>query len=173
MDEQVIGQGFITVDTVENTDMDTLTPVVNPEPFTDIVPVETGLFHEPPLGGVNVAVTPIEGMIYHADIISETITREVPPIRNVGSLAALLNREESEHFRTRWNEIQSTFVDEPRSAVQQADVLVSEVIEQITQMFTNEHSSLEVQWNQGKEVSTEDLRKTLQRYRSFFNRLVV
>jgi hypothetical protein len=173
MNEQIIGQGFMAVDTVENTDMDTLIPVVNPEPFTDQVPVETALFHEPPLEGVNVAVAPVEGMIYHEDITSETFTREVPPIKNVGSLAALLNREESEHFRTRWNEIQSTFVDEPRSAVQQADGLVSDVIEQITQMFTNEHSSLEVQWNQGKEVSTEDLRKALQRYRSFFNRLVV
>jgi hypothetical protein len=105
--------------------------------------------------------------------MGETITHEVPVGTNAGSLAALLNREESEHLRTRWNEIQGTFVDEPRSAVKQADVLVSEVIEEITQMFTTEHSSLEAQWNQGNEVSTEDLRKALQRYRSFFNRLVV
>ena len=59
------------------------------------------------------------------------------------------------------------------AAVQQADALVSEVIEQITQTFTNEHSSLKNQWNQGNDISTEDLRKALQRYRSFFNRLVV
>jgi hypothetical protein len=84
-----------------------------------------------------------------------------------------LGREESEHFRTRWNEIQGKFVDDPRAAVQQADALVSEVIEQITQMFANEHSSLEGRWNRNSDVSTEDLRKTLQRYRSFFNRLVV
>jgi len=64
-------------------------------------------------------------------------------------------------------------VDEPRSAVQQADGLVSEVVEQITQMFASEHSSLEDQWKQGNDVSTEDLRKALQRYRAFFNRLVV
>ena len=51
--------------------------------------------------------------------------------------------------------------------------LVSEVIEKITHSFTNEHSSLVNQWNQGNDVSTEDLRKALQRYRSFFNRLVV
>jgi hypothetical protein len=50
---------------------------------------------------------------------------------------------------------------------------VSEVVEKITQMFTNEHSSLESQWKQGNDVSTEDLRKALQHYRSFFNRLVV
>lgn len=90
-----------------------------------------------------------------------------------GSVAALLNHEESEHFRTLWNEIQGRFVDEPRSAVQQADALVSDVIEKITQMFANEHNSLEEQWKDGNDVSTEDLRKALQHYRSFFNRLVV
>ncbi len=106
--------------------------------------------------------------------MAEAITHEAPTIAtNAGSSAALLGREESEHFRTRWNEIQGKFVDEPRSAVQQADALVSEVVEQITQMFAHEHSSLESQWNQSADVSTEDLRQALQRYRSFFNRLVV
>ncbi len=104
----------------------------------------------------------------------ETIAHEeATTSTNAGSLTALLDHEESEHLRTRWNEIQGKFVDEPRSAVQQADTLVSEVIEKITQMFANEHSSLEGQWNQGNDVSTEDLRKALQHYRSFFNRLVV
>ena len=60
------------------------------------------------------------------------VTHEAPIDTNVGSSAALLDLEESEHFRTRWNEIQGKFVDEPRSAVQQADALVSEVIEKIT-----------------------------------------
>ena len=92
---------------------------------------------------------------------------------NTGSLTALLNQEQSVFFRTRWNEIQGNFVDEPRSSVQQADALVSEVIEQITEMFSSEHGTLESQWKQGNDVSTEDLRKALQHYRSFFNRLVV
>jgi hypothetical protein len=92
---------------------------------------------------------------------------------STGSLAALLNHEESEHFRKLWNDIQGKFVDEPRSAVQQADALVSDVIKKITKLFANEHSSLEAQWKEGKDVSTEDLRKVLQHYRSFFNRLVV
>ena len=64
-------------------------------------------------------------------------------------------------------------MDEPRSAVQQADALVSEVIEQISQIFAKEHSSLQSQWRQGDDASTEDLRKALQHYRSFFNRLVI
>jgi len=110
---------------------------------------------------------------YKAPMV-ETITHDAPIGANVvGAPAALLSREESEHFRTRWNEIQGKFVDEPRAAVQQADALVSEVIGQITQLFAKEHSSLEVQWNQGNDVSTEDLRKALQSYRSFFKRLVV
>jgi hypothetical protein len=89
------------------------------------------------------------------------------------STTKLLLREDSEHFRTRWNEIQQKFVDEPRDAVQQADALVSEVVDQITRMFATEHGTLEGQWKQGNDVSTEDLRKALQHYRSFFNRLVV
>jgi hypothetical protein len=100
----------------------------------------------------------------------ETITRRVA---TTASPTALLELEESGRLRARWSEIQGQFVDEPRSAVQQADSLVSEVIEQITRVFASERSSLESQWKRGGEVSTEDLRKALQQYRSFFNRLVV
>ena len=88
-----------------------------------------------------------------------------------GDVAALPNSDESEHFRTLWNEIQGKFVDEPRAAVQHADTLVSELIEKITQQFANEHSSLERQWKDSMDASTEDLRQAFQRYRSFFNRL--
>jgi hypothetical protein len=104
--------------------------------------------------------------------IAETVTTSPAPISTNAS-APLLSHEESEHFRKHWNEIQGKFVDDPRVAVQEADALVTEVIEQISQMFDFEHTSLEGQWNQGNDVSTEDLRKALQRYRSFFNRLVV
>jgi hypothetical protein len=97
-----------------------------------------------------------------------------PPLEtNAGSPESLLSPVDSEHFRTRWSQIQGRFVDEPRSAVQQADALVAEVIEQITQSFASEISSLEAQWKDGKDVSTEDLRQALQHYRSFFNRLMV
>jgi len=110
---------------------------------------------------------------YTAPLSEKAMTHEAPAGSDVGSLAALLNREESERFRTRWNAIQGRFVDDPRSAVQQADELVTEVVEQITHMFSKVHGELEVQWNQGNDVYTEDLRKALQHYRSFFNRLVV
>ena len=164
---------FDNPDMVERTDKDTNNPVANSDPFTDKVPGDAALVPETPMGETFVHETPMGETVVHETPMVETIVHEAPISTNAGSLASLLKPEEAERFRTRWNEIQSKFVDEPRSAVQQADALVSEVIEQITQMFASEHSSLEGQWNQGSDVSTEDLRKALQRYRSFFNRLVV
>jgi hypothetical protein len=170
-------------DIVERTDKDMNSPEVNSDPFADKVPVDTDLIHEASMGETEVHETPmgetivqetsIEETVVHETPIGETITHETPIGTNAGSSVSLLNREESEQFRTRWNEIQGKFVDEPRSAVEQADELVTEVIELITEMFNNEHRSLEAQWNKGNDVSTEDLRIALQRYRSFFNSLVV
>ena len=170
-------------DMVERTDKDMNNPEVNPDPFADKVPVDADLIHEASMGETEVHETPmgetivqetsIEETVVHETPMGETITHETPIGTNAGASASLLNREESENFRTRWNEIQGKFVDEPRSAVEQADELVSEVIELITEMFNNEHRSLEAQWNKGNDVSTEDLRIALQRYRSFFNSLVV
>jgi hypothetical protein len=168
-----MNEQFNTSDFVERTDQDMNNPAVNSDPFAEKIPVDVAPVQETPMGGTVAVGTPMDETIVHEVPIGETITHEAPIGTNAGSSAALLSREESEHYRTRWNEIQGKFVDEPRSAVQQADALVSEVIEQITQMFGNEHSSLEGQWNQGNDVSTEDLRKALQHYRSFFNRLVV
>ena len=38
--------------------------------------------------------------------------------------------------------------------------------------FSDERERLEGQWDQGSDVSTEDLRVALTRYRSFFDRLL-
>ena len=190
---------FSTYNIAQRADEDTNSLVVNSDPLNDEVLEDAALIHETPMSGTDAAIGPVnepladEIPMYETPIqqeiqmgafavespMDETIvhgestTHKTPIATNAGPSAALLNREESEHFRMRWNEIQGMFVDEPRTAVQQADVLVSEVIEQITQMFANEHSSLEGQWNQGNDASTEDLRMALQHYRSFFNRMVV
>lgn len=84
----------------------------------------------------------------------------------------LMSGDSAEKLRSRWTTIQTGFVDEPRSAVEQADSLVAEVMKQIAETFATERSKLEAQWSQGENVSTEDLRLALQRYRSFFNRLL-
>jgi hypothetical protein len=85
---------------------------------------------------------------------------------------ALMRDEEAEEFRVRWNEIQVGFVDEPRLAVKEADSLVAELMKQLAELFSRERSQLEAQWGRGDDVSTEELRLALKRYRSFFNRLL-
>jgi hypothetical protein len=75
-------------------------------------------------------------------------------------------------LRARWNEIQASFVDEPRRAVEQADGLVADAIKRLAESFAQERARLEGQWDRGGDVSTEDLRQALQRYRSFFSRLL-
>jgi hypothetical protein len=84
----------------------------------------------------------------------------------------LFPENESTNFRSRWTEIQAAFVDEPRRAVEQADALVAEVIKRLASSFADERSKLEGQWGRGDNVSTEDLRVALQRYRAFFDRLL-
>jgi hypothetical protein len=84
----------------------------------------------------------------------------------------LFPENEANNFRTRWTEIQTGFVDEPRRAVEQADALVAEVIKRLANSFAEERSKLEGQWGRGDDVSTEDLRVSLRRYRSFFDRLL-
>ena len=84
----------------------------------------------------------------------------------------LFPNEELVGYRTRWESIQTGFVDQPRAAVEQADALVSQVMTRLTEVFTRERSMLEAQFTKGDNVSTEDLRIALTRYRSFFHRLL-
>ena len=77
-----------------------------------------------------------------------------------------------EQLRERWLSIQSRFVDDPREAVQQADGLVTDVIQRLTRTFEETKESLETQLGEAEDVSTEDLRVGLQRYRTFFERLL-
>jgi hypothetical protein len=86
--------------------------------------------------------------------------------------AALLPRDQGSEFQGRWESIQTTFVDDPRSAVENADALVAELMQLLADGFARERERLEGQWSRGEDVSTEDLRVVLQRYRSFFRRLL-
>jgi hypothetical protein len=84
----------------------------------------------------------------------------------------LFSESEMGDFRTQWSKVQTGFVDEPRRAVEEADKLVASVMQRLAEGFANERSGLEKQWDRGDNVSTEDLRLALQRYRSFFDRLL-
>ncbi|MEV6580352.1 hypothetical protein AB0M92_19550 [Streptomyces sp. NPDC051582] len=84
----------------------------------------------------------------------------------------LLDGKEAEEYRTTWREIQGRFVDDPQEAVRSADTLVAEVMQTLARSFADHKQTLVDQWGRGEEVATEDLRLALQRYRSFFNRLL-
>ena len=75
-------------------------------------------------------------------------------------------------LRARWAGVQAAFVDNPKDCVQKADVLVSDLVEQLTTGFAQARSHLEEQWSRGEEASTEDLRLALMHYREFFERLL-
>jgi hypothetical protein len=86
--------------------------------------------------------------------------------------AQLLSDDELQTIVTRWREIQAGFVDEPRRAVGEADALVTHLMGRLAEVFASERERLESRWSQQDDVSTEDLRQGLRRYRSFFERLL-
>jgi len=89
-----------------------------------------------------------------------------------GSHASLLDDGELQNMTMRWKDIQAEFVDEPTTAVREADALVAELMQRLATMFAYERADLEKRWAGGNQVSTEELRQGLRLYRSFFERLL-
>ncbi len=92
--------------------------------------------------------------------------------RESSTAEVLFADDELEELRGRWAGVQAAFVDDPKDCVQKADVLVSDLVEQLTTGFAGARSRLEEQWARGEEASTEDLRVALMHYREFFERLL-
>jgi len=86
--------------------------------------------------------------------------------------APLFGEEELGGYRTRWSAIQTGFVDEPKKAVEEADSLVAELMKRLADGFSEERRQLEERWERADQVSTEELRLAMRRYRSFFERLL-
>lgn len=103
---------------------------------------------------------------------TETDVNEEQGTRGVTETTALFPDDQLRDLQARWNDIQTGFVDEPRSAVERADGLVASTMQQLAEAFSKERSKLEQQWDRGDNISTEDLRVAFQRYRSFFRRLL-
>jgi hypothetical protein len=126
-------------------------------------PTESGPGHGEPMHDDSVTSTPV------APSQPDTTGRSAdvqPPSDE------LLFAADTSGLRSRWDDIQADFVDDPADCVQKADSLVAEVVEQVTAEFSAARSRLEEQWARGEQASTEDLRLALQRYREFFQRLL-
>ena len=89
-----------------------------------------------------------------------------------GGDVALLDPQAAEDMRRRWSDTQARFVDDPREAVQTADGLVAELMQTLARGFAAHKGELEEHWRSGGDPDTEQLRQALQRYRSFFDRLL-
>ena len=117
-------------------------------------------------------ITPPPANFQLANVASQSATGAAVARAREEEKVALFIANEANELRGRWDGIQVGFVDEPRKAVQEADALVSATISRLAEMFAAERQKLEQQWDRSENVSTEDLRLALQRYRSFFTRLL-
>jgi hypothetical protein len=117
-----------------------------------------------------------ESRLSTADLVAANGTRDSSG--PTGAQAAqepnlpLFAHHDAQDFRSRWEKIQIGFVDEPRAAVVNADELVANVIKRLAEVFAGERQKLEAEWAKTDNVSTEELRVALRRYRSFFDRLL-
>lgn len=102
-----------------------------------------------------------------------------------------LSREDKERFAMEWQGIQARFVDDPAGAVEEADVLITDVMqkqgypvgdfEQRTADLSVEHASALRDYREAHslalaqrrgEASTDDLRNAMIHYRALFNDLL-
>jgi hypothetical protein len=114
-----------------------------------------------------------EEQLRREQIAEDRVVENQSPAKTMDEgLEPLFEDESARKFRSRWQIIQGKFVDDPRDSVKQADDLVADIIKSVTMNFADRRISLEKQWNSGENISTEDMRQALKRYRSFFERLL-
>ena len=100
------------------------------------------------------------------------VAQEDGTTRDIPERNPLFPDTELNGFRQQWQEAQTQFVDDPKNAVRRADELVATLMKRLAEVFATEREKLEHDWDKGEEVSTEDLRQAIRRYRSFFDRLL-
>jgi hypothetical protein len=131
--------------------------------------------HDEPLSTSDLAATRTEpsAEAIEQDRAEPRFERDESAARDDGAeVGSLLPQQDETDLRARWEEIQTRFVDDPRRAVEEADALVAGVMKSLAEGFAQAREQLEGQWSRGEDAGTEDLRVALQRYRSFFQRLL-
>ena len=146
---------------------------MNTEPLTEPRRNDTQPLPSPGMAGVAPArpepisnqtdVDRARGAVAHESAVGNQPEEDSAPLFEQGAL---------ETFRSSWGAIQTGFVDNPGRAVKQADELVAAVMKRLAEVFADERANLEQAWAKGDDVSTEDLRVALRRYRSFLDRLL-
>jgi hypothetical protein len=104
-------------------------------------------------------------------LVEERVHDDDPLVEEVHEPAGLGSAGDQERFVVRWQEIQAGFVDEPRRAVEDADALVVDMMDRLARMLASERERLG-SFGETAQVSTEDLRQGLQRYRALYEWLL-
>jgi hypothetical protein len=104
------------------------------------------------------------------DSAAAPFASSVPPAAEPGPAPAGPVARDGTSPDTRWQAIQSMFVDDPRSSLERAAGLVDDSVESIVMSVEEQQHSLLSAW-QGDDAGTEELRTTLRQYRAFWNRL--
>jgi hypothetical protein len=147
-----------------------LTQGRSPDLATDVEPGEEPLQQDS--GRHEVTATGTDPDLASINVPGVQAAADVGTADTATKAGHLLAADDAEAFRARWTDVQHGFVDAPRQAVEQADGLVAELMQHLAKTFADERGRLEGQWDQGGDVSTEDLRTAFQRYRLFFERLL-
>jgi hypothetical protein len=99
------------------------------------------------------------------------VARSGRPIDSSDGLEPLFTDPVAAEFRSRWDEVQRGFVDDPGQAVKAGDELVTQVIQSLAQSFSAQRRQFDGNVEAERD-STENLRIALRRYRSLFERLL-
>jgi hypothetical protein len=121
------------------------------------------LANDEPVGITREGATPGEAVC---------VERSPENANRVQDSSSFFSSAETQAFRSRWNNIQVSFVDDPASAVDEANTLVSDAIEHVKQAFTAQRQSRDQTSDQNQRDSTEERRLLLRRYRTLVERLV-
>jgi hypothetical protein len=106
------------------------------------------------------------------DLSAAASTRDRAAIQTAPSNGAdrfeLFSGSDIDGYRRRWDELQAGFVDDPRAAADQADMLIGELVDRVSQRRRQLHD----EFGGRTEGDTESMRVAIQQYRAFFHVLV-
>jgi hypothetical protein len=143
-----------------------MSPQMNGEPREkDLATEDLATSANRPASSMHKADQPVLGAIKTDGVTQTTIKEDA-------KLAPLFTQDTATDFRSRWDLVQGSFVDDPREAVRAGDELVAQVIKSLADTFASQRSDLENSHDKAGAPTTENLRLALRRYRSFFERLL-
>lgn len=77
-------------------------------------------------------------------------------------------RRHIEELQHRWLVTQAQLLDDPRDAVREAGLLIGDAMQFVTSTFTEHRDRIEREWKRESELSTDELRIVMRRYRNLF-----